>query len=421
MDLPDSSTQPQTVVRSGEAASRRESPWPCWLEVDLDAIADNTRQVVRQLGPATAVMAVVKAQGYGLGAAAVARACLSAGVSKVAVARVQEAVQLRQEDIQSDILLLSSFMPEEAPLIVRYGLTPTVVDPAHAHLLARAAEASGERVRVHVKVDTGLNRFGASPGVALATARAVSRLPSLHLEGVYTHFAVADERDASFCAQQLAEFIGFCSRLEEEGIKADLYHAANSAAMLRFPEARLDMVRPGLVLLGFLPSPWVPVNFPLVPAATLKARVTRVFPLSPGQTIGYGRTHKVERPMLAALVSAGYADGLPRSHSNKGQVLVRGQRSPLVGRVSMDQCVVDVTHIPDVAVGDEVVLFGEQGEESIGLEEYASWSDTIGHEALCRIGPRVPRVYRRGQRVVWAATLSGQRALDLPQEGGPDG
>lgn len=393
-------------------------PWPCWLEVDLDAIENNAQQLKRLVGPSTSVMAVVKAEGYGVGAEAVARAAIRGGAAQLAVARVQEGVHLRQCGLKCPVLVLSSFTPHEVDLLVRYSLTPTVVEMDDLLLVAQAADKAGVRLPVQVKVDTGLNRFGARPEMALALARKAAGLAPLKLAGFYTHFSTADEADLSFCLQQLAVFKQFCTLLAQDGIHPDTYHAANSAGGIRLPEARLDLVRCGIALLGYRASPWVPEALPLVRSLSFKARVSRLFHLSPGETVGYGRTFEVKRPMRAALISAGYADGLPRSHSNLGEVLIRGQRTPIIGRVSMDQCVVDVTNVPDVSLGDEAVLFGSQGEQSITLEEFASWSDTIPHEVLCRIGPRVPRVYRRDGQVVEVVRLSGHLASAGPPGNG---
>lgn len=381
---------------------------PCWLEVDLDAVAANVRAIRRLVGHATRVCAVVKADAYGLGAVPVARAALRGGAEWLAVARVQEGLSLRAAGLSAPVLLTAAFAPAEAEAIVRHGLTPTVVQTEDALALGRAAARLGVVQPAHIKVDTGLTRFGAAPADSLALARLVESSPSLRLEGLCTHFASADEHDLSFTREQLARFESVHAELVAERIAPSILHAANSAGALGVPEARWGMVRVGITLSGHYPSADVPRAVSLRPAVSLRARLPRVYDLASGTSVGYGRTYRAERPIRAALLAAGYADGVPRAHSNRASAVVRGRRAPLVGRVSMDQCVVDVTEIGGVAAGDEAVLFGTSstdraGPEDISLDEFAAWSGTIAHEALCRIGGRVPRLYRQDGRVWWGA------------------
>jgi alanine racemase len=384
---------------------------PCWLEVDLEAVAANVRSIASLLEPATRICAVVKAEGYGLGAAPIARAALDAGATCLAVARVDEGVRLRQAGLTEPILLLAGFAPGEAEPIARHRLTPTAVQADDVRALGRAAARHGVVLPVHLKVDTGLTRFGALPDEVGALARLIRGLPSLRLDGLYTHFASADEPDLAFTRRQLADFQAVRAALRSEGVEPRC-HAANSAATLAEPAARLDMVRLGITLSGHYPSADVPRRAALRPAVSLRARVVRVYDLPPGTSVGYGRTYRLDRPGRAALIPAGYADGVPRAHSNRAVALVRGVRVPLIGRVSMDQCVVDVGEVPEVRVGDEAVLFGRADGAEIGLDEFAGWSGTIGHEALCRVGPRVPRWYRSGPRGWWASGESSAASMD---------
>lgn len=386
---------------------------PCWLEVDLDAVARNVRAVSDLIGSGTRVCAVVKAEAYGLGAVEVARAALQAGAERLAVARVDEAVRLRQAGIRAPILLIAGFAPHEVEAIVRYGVTPTVVDVQDALRLARAAARLGDDVTVHVKVDTGLTRYGAPPERVPDLVRLLRGLPPVRLEGLYSHFASADEPDRSFTEEQLHRLYAVVEAVEGlngQGWRPPLVHAANSAATLREPTTWLHMVRLGIGLSGHYPSEHVPRSVAFQPAVSLRARLLSVREVPPGTSIGYGRTFVAERTLRVGLVPAGYADGVPRSHSNRAVALVRGWRVPLVGRVSMDQCVVDVTDVPNARAGDVVTLFGADAGDQIGLDEYAGWSDTIVHEALCRIGPRVPRLYYERGRSWWgsaAASLVG--------------
>lgn len=377
---------------------------PNWLTVDLDAVADNVRAVARLVGDGTRVCAVVKAEAYGLGAVEVARAALAAGAERVAVARVDEGVRLRRAGLRAPILLIAGFVPGEAQAIVDHRLTPTVVSEEDALLLARLAGRAGERLDVHVKVDTGLTRYGAPPAEVPTLVRLLRGLPSIRVEGIYSHFSSADDADRHHTEEQLHrlhEVVAAVESVDGSGWRPPIVHAANSAASLREPTTWLHMVRLGICLSGHYPSEHVPATVALRPAVALRARLLSVRDIAAGTTIGYGRTYRADRPMRVGLVPAGYADGVPRSHSNRGVALAGGVRVPLIGRVSMDQCVVDLSEVPWVEAGEVVTLFGADGTERISLEEYADWSDTIVHEALCRIGPRVPRRYLAGGRAWW--------------------
>jgi alanine racemase len=378
----------------------------CWIEVDLDAVANNVRALQAAAEPRHGVTAVVKAQAYGMGAAAVAQAAVQAGARGAAVARVSEARRLRRAGFAHPILLLGGLDAEDYAEVVDLGLTPTITDWATAEGVARAAHAAGERARVQVKVDTGMTRYGAPHDEAIGIVRGVQRLGSLELEGFYTHFAAADDPDPFFAHQQLARFRAICQQLESEGIELGIKHAANSAGSLRIPNAGLDTVRAGIALAGAYATGWVPRVGSLRGAVALKSRVVRFHTPGVGTSIGYGRTYKVFRPMRVALVACGYADGLPRACSNRGRVLIRGQRAPLVGTVSMDMAMADVSHMPDVEVGDEVVVLGQQGDDEISLDEFAESAGIIPHELLVRLGSRAPRVYVRQGEPVMRATLA---------------
>jgi alanine racemase len=395
-----------TMIESRACEPGQERP--SWLDVDLDAVAENVRAIARLIGPDTRICAVVKADAYGLGAAEIARASLAAGAERVAVARVDEAIRLRQAGVRAPILLIAGHVPGEADAIVRHRVTPTVVSAEQAMLLARAAGRAGQTVTVHVKVDTGLTRFGAQPEHVPSLIRLLRSLPTIRLEGLYSHFAGADDEDRSFTEQQLHRLysvVEAVERHEGDSWRPPIVHAANSAAALREPTAWLHMVRIGIALSGHRPSEHVPQSARLRPAVALRARLLAVRDIEAGTSVGYSRTFVADRPMRVGLVPAGYADGVPRSHSNRAEALVRGRRVPLVGRVSMDQCVVDLSAVPWSRVGDLVTLFGSDEGATISLSEYAGWSDTIVHEALCRIGPRVPRRYLAGT-LSWWGTVS---------------
>jgi alanine racemase len=385
----------------------------CWIEVDLDAVADNVRALQAAAKPRAGVTAVVKAQAYGMGATAVAQAAVEAGARGAAVARISEARRLRAAGFTQPILLLGGLDPEDDTEVVEQSLTPTVADWPTAQRLAAAARTAGRILDIQVKVDTGMTRYGAPHDEALAIVRGLPNLPSLRLEGFYTHFAAADDPDPFFAHQQLARYLAICQQLESEGYILGLRHAANSAGALRVPGAGLDTIRAGIALAGAYATGWVPRVGSLRSAVALKARVVRFHTPAIGSSIGYGRTYKVFRPMRVALVGCGYADGLPRACSNRGRVLIRGQRAPLIGTVSMDMAMADVSHLPQVEAGDEVVILGPQGEDEITLDEFAESAGIIPHELLVRLGSRAPRVYLRAGEPVMTANLAADELHEL--------
>jgi alanine racemase len=376
-----------------------------WAEIDLDAIAHNARELKQLVGEKTELMAVVKANAYGHGAVPVAEAALENGASRLAVNRAVEGVQLRQAGITAPVLILGYTLPAQAETIVRWNLTPTVNTLEQAQALSAAALHQGKVLPIHVKVDTGLGRFGLLPDEVVNFVQALSALPGLVLEGIYTHFAIADAVDKTYTLQQFEIFRDVVRRLEEAGFTIPIKHVAGSAATLDLPGTHLDMVRCGITLYGLRPSDEVEPTIPLRPAMTLKSRVARVRTLPAGSSISYGRTYTTSEPTRVALVPVGYGDGYHRLISNRGQVLIRGQRAPIVGRVCMDQFVVKASHIPDVQQHDEVVLLGQQGDEEITAEEVATWAGTINYEVTTSILPRVTRVYLKDGQVVAMRSL----------------
>ncbi|MFQ5812334.1 MAG: alanine racemase [Anaerolineae bacterium] len=371
-----------------------------WAEVDLDAIAHNTRELKRHVGEKTQLMAVVKANGYGHGAVPVAETALDNGASRLTVNRAVEGVQLRQAGITAPILILGYTLPAQAEAIVRWDLTPTVNTPEQAQALSATASHQGKVIPIHIKIDTGLGRFGLLPEEVVGFIQAVSALHNLVLEGVYTHFALADAADKTYTLKQFETYLEVVKRLEEAGFTIPIKHVANCAAALDLPETHLDMVRCGIALYGLRPSNEVEPTIPLRPAMALKSQVARVRTLPAGSSISYGCTYTTSEPTRVALVPVGYGDGYHRLLSNRGQVLIRSQRAPIVGRVCMDQFVVKVSHIPDVQQHDEVVLLGRQGDDEISAEEVAAWAETINYEVTTSILPRVTRVYLKGGQVV---------------------
>ncbi|MEE8345760.1 MAG: alanine racemase, partial [Dehalococcoidia bacterium] len=353
---------------------------PLCAEIDLDAFAYNVAALKRQANPAVMV-AVVKANAYGHGAIAVARAALEAGSERLAVICVDEGEQLRQGGITAPILVMGHSPVSDARRIVELKLTPTVNDLEMGRALAREAEIAGVRQPLHLKLDTGLNRYGTTPQEIVSLAEALREMRSLEVEGIFTHFASADEGDKRFTLDQYSVFRAAAEKLPWIRVR----HVSNTATLLDRPEMSLDMVRPGIGMYGLYPSQNVSRSLNLRPVLRLTSRITRLTSLTPGDSVSYGRTWRASRPSTIGLVMCGYADGLPRSLSNRGSMLVRGRRVPIVGRVCMDMCMVDVTDVPEVEVGDEVMIIGRQGETEITVDELADMCGTISYEILCGI------------------------------------
>jgi Alr-MurF fusion protein len=368
---------------------------PTWLEIDLSAIANNTRAMKQLVGPDVRVLVSLKADGYGHGALKVARTALHNGASMLGVATVSEATSLREAGITAPILVFGYVPLWQMREAVRLDLTITLYALDAAHALSRAAMALGKTARVHVKVDTGMSRLGIRSeriDEILALLRAIRELPNLELEGLFTHFAKADSADHTHAHLQLARFQEVLHRIELESLRPPLVHAANSAATLMLPEARFDMVRPGIALYGLEPSPDVRLPEEFQPALAFKTQVAQVKLIPAGEGISYGGTFVTEQPTWIAVLPVGYADGFRRAPNNWGSVLIHGQEAPLLGRVCMDQSMVDISHIPEVRVGDEVVLIGRQGNAALTAETVAQRLGTINYEVVAEILARVPRV-----------------------------
>jgi alanine racemase len=361
-------------------------------EVDLGAIAHNVA-TLRDLVEPALLCAVVKADGYGHGAVHVGRAALDAGAAWLGVALVEEGTVLRDAGIVAPILLLSQPRGEDIGTAVALDLRVGVYTAAGIDAVADAARAQGMRARVHLKVDTGMNRVGADPADVLGLATKIARHPDLDLEGLWTHCAVADEPGNPFTGEQLDRFDAVAAELDRAGLMPPMRHAANTAAAIEHPRGRYDLVRSGIGIYGLSPAPALDGRVDLRPALSLRAEVSMVKRVAAGESVSYGRRHRFERETVVATVPIGYADGVPRRLSAVGgEVLVGGRRCPIVGAVTMDQLMVDCGDDP-VAVGDEVVLIGRQGGEIVTAGEWAGLLDTIAYEIVCGIGPRVPRTY----------------------------
>ncbi|MEW6578249.1 MAG: alanine racemase [Chloroflexota bacterium] len=364
-----------------------------YIEVDLEAIAHNVRAIKRHVGPRVALMAVVKANAYGHGALEVARTALQHGASRLAVARAAEGVHLREAGITDPILVMGYTLIHDIEEAVAHHLTLTVNDMASAETVSALAGRLGRAVPIHVKIDTGMGRFGLLPDEVLPFVDRLAALPGVWVEGLFTHFAVADLADKEYTRHQFRVFQRVRAQLEAANHRIPICHVANSAATLDLLEMHLDAVRAGIAIYGLRPSSEVDPAVPLRPALSLKSHVTRVRTLPAGASISYGRTYVTPRAMPVALIPVGYGDGYHRLISNRGAALINGQRAPIVGRVCMDQLVVDVSQTGPVAVNSEAVLIGRQGESCITAEEVATWAETINYEVTTALLPRVPRLY----------------------------
>jgi len=371
-----------------------------WAEIDLDAVAHNVRLLADRAAPAL-LYAVVKANAYGHGAVAVGRAAIEAGAAGLAVVCVDEAEELRRGGIDAPVLVVGAVRTSEAEKIVDLRLTPTVTSMQTALALSRFASQRGVTQRIHIELESGLNRNGLLLDGIVAFAEAARTLPHLEIEGIYTHLAAAEEGDQTFTRAQHDALIAASERLAWIPMR----HCSASASLLLTPDLRLDAVRAGLAIYGYHPAP-EQNGADLRRALSLKSRIARVIDVPVGGTVGYGRTWTATRPSKIALIMCGYADGLRRSLSNRGYVLIRGRRAPIAGRIAMDMCMADVTDIDGVAPDDEAVIIGRQGAESIDADDLAALADTISWEILAGISARVPRLYLRGGAIAAFTTLN---------------
>jgi alanine racemase len=382
---------------------------PTWIEVDLDQLTRNLQSIQKQLGDKTRILLTVKADAYGHGAVQVAEAAKKQ-VDIFGVATLDEAIELKEAGIKNKILILSPILSTEVPAVVYAGLAVTVSSEGIADDLSRYACDHGKHIEVHVEVDTGMGRTGVSLEEAPEKIKHISSLPNLKLEGVYTHFPVS-ESDPDFTRGQVRDFDNLVARLRENGVKIPIVHSANSAAISTVKESRMDLVRPGLLAYGYLPGrlePWPEIK----PVLTWKSRIARIRRMPPGKTISYGRNFKTTRDTIVGVIPVGYGHGYPYQPDAGGYMLVGGGVVPIVGKVTMDMTMVDLTDLPEVpALGDEVVLIGRQkgpcGETSISIHDLADWAHTIGYDIVCGLSKRVPRTYFRKGRVETYKSLLG--------------
>lgn len=387
-----------------------------WAEVDLDNVAHNVKLLRKQLRRDVEIMGVVKADAYGHGIKSTVPVLIANGVTRLAVSMLDEALELRENNVKIPILVLSYTDPRRAKEIAKGQITQTVYSMELAKALSNAGYELGTDVRIHIKVDTGMGRVGFVAGFdAIKCIEEISKMRNIIIEGIYTHFSTADEEDKAYTEMQFEKFMSICKELGRIGINIPIRHVCNSAATIRFPHMHLDMIRPGILLYGMSPSKYCDaVESGFKPAMSLKTNVILVKEVEQDQPISYGRTFTTERQSVIATIPIGYADGYSRTLSNKAKVLINGELLPIVGTICMDTCMVDVTEAEirqntekDEAkikqkndkkkfhtnVNDEVVLFGSQKGKQISVDEIASIMQTINYEVTCLIGKRIPRAY----------------------------
>lgn len=374
-----------------------------WAEIDLDAIENNIREIRRYVMPTAKILGVVKADAYGHGYLEVARTLLENGADALAVACLDEAIQLRKCNIHCPILILGRSCREEAETLVFYDVMPACFEMGLAEAMSIAAVKLGKTAKLHIKIDTGMGRVGyryaddaAANENTISEILKISALPNVEINGIFTHFAVADEDDDEYTYLQFKRFCEVCDRLAEQGLSIPIRHCANSAAILRFPQMHLDMVRPGIILYGKQPSAFVDCGvLKLKSAMTFKAKITNIKIIEKGASVSYGRRFTADRDTKIATVPVGYADGYSRILSGSAQVIAGGKLCDIVGNICMDQCMIDVTSVNNINIGDEVILFGRGDNIELPVESLAEKMGTINYEILCMIGKRIPRIYIR--------------------------
>lgn len=385
-------------------------------EIDLDAIGHNVRAFRDWLPERTRFMAVVKANAYGHGAEPVARVALANGASYLGVATLDEAIELQEADLDVPILVMG-YIPEHGlDEAISRGIRMAVYHPDHLQQIMEAAAKGNKQAILHLKAETGMNRVGARPGEMSALVRQARDSAYIHLEGLFTHFACADERDKTHTHRQHALFTQILKECQNLGVSFPIVHCGNSATAIDLPQYGYNMVRVGISMYGFYPSPEVQkTNVHLKPAMTLKTRIVHVKKVPPGTSVSYGATYRTQQEETIATLPIGYADGLNRRLSNRGSALVHGRRVPIIGRICMDQTMLALPAELEAEMGDEAVLYGRQGDEMIHIDEVASLLGTISYEITCSVSRRIPRIYKQGDRLV-KVRVDRSCAIDPPRK-----
>ncbi len=372
-----------------------------WVEIDLDCIAHNVREIKKYLNPGVRLMGVVKADAYGHGVRETARTILENGADSLAVAFIDEAIELRRYDVSVPIMILGNSPTASIEDLIKYDVTPAVFTEEFAQELSKVAVTAERTAKIHIKVDTGMHRIGFLYGADVSERKKtiekivrISKLPNIEIEGIFSHLSSSDDEDQTYTYEQFEHFKELTEELTALGVNIPIRHIANSAALVRFPEMQLDMVRAGVILYGMYPAAGENYSgVKLKPAMSFKTRVINIQKLEAGSGISYGRTYITDSPTKIATLAVGYADGYSRVLSNKVRVLTKGRYAKQLGRICMDQCMIDVTNVNNINIGDEVTLFGSDGGRTIPIEEVAAEVGTINYEIACLVGRRIPRVY----------------------------
>ncbi len=372
-----------------------------WAEINMNALEENVSNIRKITDKNAMIMAVVKADAYGHGAINVAKCLLAHGADRLAVSELDEAIELRRAGIDAEILILGASFDEECDQLVKYDITPAVFTKSFAEKLSEAAKKQGKTAKLHIKLDTGMSRIGFLAGVddekTTDEIIEISKLPNIFVEGIFSHFATSDEKDRSYTDLQFERFMKVCDMLKNKGLDIPVRHIANSAAIMMYPETHLEMVRAGIILYGFYPSEDVDkTKLPLRRVLTLKSRITHIKEIE-NRGVSYGRTYIADKKTKVATVPVGYADGYTRMLNNNAKIIANGKAVKVIGRICMDQCMIDVTNVHNISTGDEVIIFGE---DIVTADDLAQSLGTINYEIVCMLSRRIPRVYLYNGKVV---------------------
>lgn len=373
-----------------------------WAEIDLDALAHNMREIRKITNPNAQIMAVVKADGYGCGFYESTKVFLQNGADRLAVAILQEGIQLRKRGIDVPVLILGASFEDDIEDIINYNITPSVCSFDFAKSLSEASLKMGKITKIHIKLDTGMSRIGflvsQNCDDVVDEIEKIAKLPNIEIEGLFSHFAASDESDRTYTDMQFKRFMDVYNKLKDRGINIPIKHICNSAGIMMYPEMHLDLVRPGVILYGMYPSNEVEKSkINLIPAMTVKSRITFVKEVEDGRGVSYGKEYITEGMTKIATVPIGYADGYLRKIAKCGKMIVNGVKVPIIGRICMDQCMINVSDVHNIERGDEAIIFGREG---ITIDDLAKWLDTINYEISCVIGKRIPRIYIKDGKAV---------------------
>ncbi|MBR0278276.1 MAG: alanine racemase [Clostridia bacterium] len=368
-----------------------------WCTVSVDNLIYNIEQIKKKVSPNVKLCGVIKADAYGHGAYEIAKELLKQGFEYLAVAFIDEAVDIRNNGINAPILILGNTPKDTISELIEYNVTATVYDFETAKAISEEAKKHNTVAKIHIKTDTGMSRIGFLPNSAgIEDIVKISKLPNIEIEGIFTHFACADEENDNMTKKQFEKFMYIINELKSRGINIPVKHCCNSAGTIKYPDMQLDMVRLGIILYGMYPSE-AKYNIDLKPVMQFKTKVINIKTLKAGETISYGATYKLKKDTKVATIAVGYADGYSRLLSNKGRVLVNGQFANILGRICMDQCMIDVTDVNNISIGDDAVLFGTDKNAELPIEELAAKIGTINYELTCVINKRVPRCYTKNK------------------------